>query len=118
MFCLQRCFWVRGLYFAAVTLCVDVLPGCCNCRGSGADEPKLDAAGVVAIMTGAVTCAVHIPDVLDELMPVPVDIDRRTGLVEISWLRNPKVVRSSVPGAPAAAEAPFAEVVEVYFCGG
>jgi len=43
MSCLRRFLGVKGLYFVAVAF----LPGCCNCRGSGASEPKLDASGVV-----------------------------------------------------------------------
>ena len=56
----------------------------------------------IAMLTGAATCAAPVMDALDELMPVPANVERRDGMVDASKLGCAKVVRADVPGAPSS----------------
>ena len=56
----------------------------------------------IAMLTGAATCAAPVMDALDELMPVPANVERRDGMVDASKLGRAKVVRADVPGAPSS----------------
>ena len=56
----------------------------------------------IAMLTGTATCAAPVMDALDELMPVPANVERRDGMVDASKLGCAKVVRADVPGAPSS----------------